>query len=79
MRKDVAYISIKLNEKMSEKKMKKFVEENMVDIEIVGVKEDEIKIKWELDKDKGISEIDEFMYHLLDNKELGCYNYYSPF
>lgn len=75
--KKIAYVTIKCKDKTNEELIK-FIEDNLVDIEIEKVKNGEALIRWPLNEQEGIHEIEETLYYVLENNEIGDYSYYVP-
>ena len=75
--KKIAYVTIKCKDKTNEELIK-FIEDNLVDIEIEKVENGEALIRWPLNEQEGIHEIEETLYYVLENNEIGDYSYYVP-
>lgn len=75
--KKIAYVTVKCKDKTNEELIK-FIEDNLVDIEIEKVENGEALIRWPLNEQEGIHEIEETLYYVLENNEIGDYNYYVP-
>jgi len=73
----IAYVTIKCKDKTNEELIK-FIEDNLVDIEIEKVENGEALIRWPLNEQEGIHEIEETLYYVLENNEIGDYSYYVP-
>ena len=75
--KKFAHVIIKCKDKTKEELIK-FIEDNLVDIEIKKVKNGEALIKWPLNEQEGIHEIEETLYYVLENNKIGDYSHYTP-
>lgn len=75
--KKIAYVTVKCKDKTNEELIK-FIEDNLVDIEIEKVENGEALIRWPLNEQEGVHEIEETLYYVLENNEIGDYNYYVP-
>lgn len=73
----IAYVTIKCKDKTNEELIK-FIEDNLVDIEIKKVENGEALIGWPLNEQEGIHEIEETLYYVLENNKIGDYSHYVP-
>ena len=73
----IAYVTIKCKDKTNEELIK-FIEDNLVDIEIKKVENGEALIRWPLNEQEGIHEIEETLYYVLENNKIGDYSHYTP-
>lgn len=73
----IAYVTIKCKDKTNEELIK-FIEDNLVDIEIEKVENGEALIRWPLNEQEGIHEIEETLYYVLENNKIGDYSHYVP-
>lgn len=74
--KKFAYVTISC--KMTKEKLLNFIEDNLINIEIKKVKDGEALIKWPLNEQDGIHQIEETLYYLLEEKRIGTYDCYIP-
>ena len=75
--KKFAHVIIKCKDKTNEELIK-FIEDNLVDIEIKKVENGEALIKWPLNEQEGVHEIEETLYYVLENNKIGDYSHYVP-
>lgn len=71
----LAYVNIKFKDDMTESEIRQFIKDNLVDIQIVEIDKNKVKIEWGLSEQEGVHGIEETMYYLLNDNELGEYNY----
>ena len=73
----LAYVTIKCKDKTNEELIK-FIEDNLIDIEIEKVENGEALIGWPLNEQEGIHEIEETLYYVLEKNKIGDYSHYVP-
>lgn len=73
-----AYVTIKMKEKMTNEEIRKFIEDNLIEILIEKVENNEVVLKWRLNEQEGVHAIEETMYYILDDNEIGDYSHYIP-
>lgn len=75
--KKIAYVTIKCKNKTKEELIN-FIKDNLTDIEIKKVENGEALIRWPLNEQEGIHEIEETLYYVLENNKIGDYSHYIP-
>lgn len=75
--KKIAYVTIKCKNKTKEELIN-FIKDNLTDIEIKKVENGEALIRWPLNEQEGIHEIEETLYYVLENNKIGNYSHYIP-
>lgn len=73
----IAYVTIKCKNKTKEELIN-FIKDNLIDIEIKKVENGEALIRWPLNEQEGIHEIEETLYYVLENNKIGDYSHYIP-
>lgn len=73
----IAYVTIKCKNKTKEELIN-FIKDNLTDIEIKKVENGEALIRWPLNEQEGIHEIEETLYYVLENNKIGDYSHYIP-
>lgn len=71
----IAYVTIKCRNKTKEELIN-FIKDNLLDIEIKKVENGEALIRWPLNEQEGIHEIEETLYYVLENNTIGDYSHY---
>ena len=74
----LAYVNIEFKEDMTESEIRQFIEDNLVDIKVVEVGKNKVKIEWGLSEQEDVHGIEETMYYILEDNELGEYSYFLP-
>lgn len=73
---DIEYeVIIHFANKWNTKKIKNFINENLIGVKLLEVKNSTVKLLWPLEAFSGEEEIIEEMYYILDENKLGTYEY----
>lgn len=72
-----AKIIIEMKQKQSDKEIKDFIENNldMNDIKIDRIGNNEVQLQWKINSQDGIHGIEETLYYLLEDCQLGTFRY----
>lgn len=70
-----AYVTIKMKKEMTNEEIQEFIEDNLVDIVIEKIENNEVVLKWKLNEQEGVHGIEETMYYILQDNELGDYSH----
>ena len=71
-----AYVTIKLNEKMTDDEVRAFINESLINISIESVGDNQAVIRWDLLSEQDeIYDIEETMFYILKDGEVGDYSY----
>lgn len=68
-------VVIMKNENLTANEVKSFIEDELEDVEIIHIEANVVILSWEVDEDEGSHEIEEALYYVLDDEEIGTYKY----
>lgn len=70
-------VIIQMNDKKkTDKQLKSFIDENIVDVEIVSIQDGTITLSWLIDMTySGAHDIEESLHYVLIDKDIGTYQY----
>lgn len=69
-------VTIKMSDKsLTNKQVSQFINEELMDVEITSINDCVVTLCWPIGETEGPHEIEEALYYVLDDGDLGTYSY----